>query len=137
MRLPDPFGTPPPEDALETRATGPTVLWETSADKDNARDASEFLGMYKKKKNADRIIDDLIAGDLTTFKAKDILRAACLPPQPLDNAHVQIAMQLIAAGIHSPPYTYSEANSKAACQSLLLMVTTAYRPPSGPTPVWM
>ena len=103
MRIPDPFGTPPPEDALETRATGPTVLWETSADKDNARDASEFLGMYKKKKNADRIIDDLIAGDLTTFKAKDILRAACLPPQPLDNAHVQVAMQLIAAGIPLTP----------------------------------
>lgn len=103
MRLPDPFGTPPPEDTLETRGAGQLVLWETSADKDNARDATEFLGMYKKKKNAGRIVDDLIASELTTFKAKDILRAAGLPPQPLDNAHVQVAMQLIAAGIPLTP----------------------------------
>ena len=103
MRLEDPFGTPPPEDNLEHRDANQLVQWETSADKDNAQDAASYLGMFKKKKNADRIVDDLIAGDLTNFKAKDILRAACLPPQPQDNSHVQVALKLIAAGIPLTP----------------------------------
>lgn len=101
MRLPDPFGTPPPEDVLETR--GVMVYWETVANKDNARDASRYLAMYKTQKNADRIVDDLKAGALVTFKAKDILRASCLPPVQLDNQHVQAALQLIADGVPLTP----------------------------------
>ena len=103
MRIPDPFGTPPPEDALETRGQDQLVLWDASADKDNARDASEYLGMFKTKKNADRIIDDLKNGKTTTFKAKDILRAAQLPPVPIDNEHVKQALALIAAGTPLTP----------------------------------
>ena len=103
MRLPDPFGTPPPEDELETRGVGQIVFWETTADKDNARDASRYLAMYKTQKNADRIVDDLKAGALVTFKAKDILRAACLPPVALDNQHVQAALGLIADGVPLTP----------------------------------
>ena len=103
LRFADPFGTPPPEDELETRDQNQLTQWETSADKDNAKDATEYLGMFKKKKNAARIIDDLKNGKLVTFKAKDILRAAQLPPQPQDNAHVQIALQLINNGVPLTP----------------------------------
>ena len=59
--------------------------------------------MFKKSKNAGRIVDDLKNGKLVTFKAKDILRAAQLPPQPQDNAHVMAALKLINNGIPLTP----------------------------------
>ena len=103
MRLPDPFGTPPPEEELQHRDKNQLTQWETTADQDNARDATEYLGMFKKSKNAGRIVDDLKNGKLVTFKAKDILRAAQLPPQPQDNAHVMAALKLINNGIPLTP----------------------------------
>jgi hypothetical protein len=104
MRLNDPFGTPVPDnDEQEQRYKTQLVQWETTADKDNAQDASNYLGMFKKQKNADRIIDDLKNTNLVNFKAKDILRAAGLQPQPKDDAHVQVALQLIANGTPLTP----------------------------------
>jgi len=107
-RLEDPFQSPiedddddPELDYFEIRAM--PVLWESQADKDNARDATEYLAMFKRNKNAARIILDLRNGKLVTFKAKDILRASRLDPVPVDNEHVRIALDLIAQGIPLTP----------------------------------
>ena len=95
MRLNDPFKTPI-EDEPETRSR--PINWAADPGPDNANDAANFLAMYKKQKNSDRIVADLIASPVVTFKAKDILRASGLPALPKDNAHVQLALQLIANG---------------------------------------
>ena len=96
MRLNDPFNTPIEDDEPELRSR--PIEWAADPGDDNAKDAMNFLGLYKTKKNAARIVDDLINAPLVTFKAKDILRSAGLPALPKDNAHVQLALQLIANG---------------------------------------
>jgi hypothetical protein len=97
-RIPDPFGTPVPDDEPETRKQDQLTQWADKPGKDNARDAASYLGMFKKQKNAQRIIDELLQKPIVYFKAKDILRASRLPPLPPDDPHVAAALQLINAG---------------------------------------
>ena len=100
-RLTDPFATPIEDDDIETRAAA--IAWTDDAGKDNSDDARNYLGLITGKKNAQRIVDNLDASKLTSFKAKDILRAAGLDPLPASDVRVQLALQLIAAGTPLAP----------------------------------
>lgn len=96
-RLNDPFNTPIEDDgAFETRRH--FVTWTDKPDDDNARDTLDYLGMITGKKNGKRIVDDLVNGKSSVFKAKDILRASLLAPLPREDTHVKVALQLIAEG---------------------------------------
>lgn len=96
MRLDDPFKTPIEDDEPEQRSR--PINWAADPGADNAKDATNFLGLYKKPKNAARIVQDLIDAPVVTFKAKDILRTAGLPALPKENQHVQAALTLIQSG---------------------------------------
>ena len=100
-RLNDPFNTPIEDDEPQTR-TQP-VTWAANPDQDNAKDAANYLGLITGKKNTKRIIDDLANAQLVTYKAKDVLRAANLPPLSTSNPRVQLALTLIAAGTPLAP----------------------------------
>jgi hypothetical protein len=119
-RIPDPFGTPVPEDDLETRGQDQLTKWADKPGKDNARDAASYLGMFKKQKNAQRIIDELLQKPIVFFKAKDILRAARLTPLPPDDPHVKDALTLIANGIQLDPVYLLRGKLKGDVQVTVL-----------------
>lgn len=79
------------------------VAWETAPNPDNAKDAENFLHLFKKQKNSDAIVEDLEQRPLEWFKAKDILRAANLQPLPADDEHVAEVLARIDNGELLPP----------------------------------
>lgn len=112
-RIPDPFASSADigDDEPETPNNG--VVWQTEPNPENAKDAENYLTLFKKRKHSDRIIEDLQTRPVEFFKAKDILRAANLRPLPADDPNVAKVLDQIDTGAALPPVYLTRGDLKA------------------------
>jgi len=81
----------------------PSINWVDGASNDDAIDATRFMSLIRKKRKAKKLAKNLTNAPITTFKAKDILRAAQLQPLPPDNPDVAAKLAIINSGTPLPP----------------------------------
>lgn len=111
-RLADPFATSADLGDDEPDAENNGVKWQTAPNPDNAKDAINYLMLFKKRKHSDRIVEDLETRPLEFFKAKDILRAANLQPLPVDDPNVKHVLDEIDNGVALPPVYLTRGDLK-------------------------
>ena len=64
------------------------VTWKNEPDQHDYPAAASYLALIADPVTADVLIDGLREAPIECYKAKDILRASCLPALPIDNVHV-------------------------------------------------
>lgn len=80
-----------------------TVNWDTTPSLDHATEAQRFLSLTMGKKHAAKLVTKLTLAPVTTYKAKDILRASGLDVLPASDPHVAAFTNIINAGGSLPP----------------------------------
>lgn len=87
---------PPPETGAGSTSRG--LVWQPEPAAHDYDAAVSYLSLVLHAKDAQNVADRLRAARITTFKAKDILRASGLPLLARDNPDVAKQLTRIAAG---------------------------------------
>lgn len=64
------------------------VRWKDEPDEHDYPAAASYLSLLTDAATVAAIVDALADAPIERYKAKDILRASCLPDLPIDNVHV-------------------------------------------------
>lgn len=78
--------------------TRPLVAWKRDADEHDYPAAASYLSLLADAEKVNHIVGRLKAAPVSTFKAKDILRASRLPLLELDNVHVKRDLAKVIQG---------------------------------------
>lgn len=76
----------------------PVVVWKNEPDQHDYPAAAAYLSLIADAKTVADMVDRLRQAPIVTGKAKDLLRASCLPLLPLDNAHVLVDLRKVVSG---------------------------------------
>ena len=94
--------------------TAKPPTWLPNVEEHNFPAAESYLRLIYPDKTATRLVAELRAAPITTFKAKDIFRASNLSLTGVSNSHVEKDTQKIAAGVGLSPILLvrDESNGK-------------------------
>ncbi|MFC4943765.1 hypothetical protein [Pseudonocardia sp. GCM10023141] len=81
-----------------SQKSGPAVAWKTEPDEHDYPAAASYLSLIASAAVVSMLVAGLQAAPLAEFKAKDVLRAACLPLLPADNVHVAADLAKVKDG---------------------------------------
>lgn len=95
---------------MATQQTAPVVIWKKEPDDHDYPAAAAYLGLIADEQTVTNMVDKLRKAPLITGKAKDLLRASCLPVLPLENLHVLADLRKVATGIHLSPVLLVRGN---------------------------
>lgn len=76
----------------------PSVVWKNEPDEHDYPAAGAYLSLIADAKTVADMVGRLRAAPLVTGKAKDLLRASCLPLLALDNVHVLRDLRKVVSG---------------------------------------
>ena len=82
---------------------GITITWLAEPEEHDYPAAQSYLGLLFDDATAARLVARLRAAAMTSFAAKDILRASGLSPLGVSNAHVEKDRKKVAAGTQLSP----------------------------------
>lgn len=79
------------------------VIWKPEPDAHDYPAAADYLALLTTAEQGSAIVSALQAAPIVHKKAKDLLRASCLPLLPKDNPHVHTDLAKIAKGTALSP----------------------------------
>jgi hypothetical protein len=94
---------PSREAAVSEAKQAPEVRWLPAPEEHDYPAAASYLGLIAPPDTVDALVTKLRAAEPTTFKAKDILRAARLPLLGTDNPHVASDLAKIRTAVPLSP----------------------------------
>lgn len=86
-------------------------VWKNEPDKHDYPAAQSYLTLLASDAQITDVVTRLKAAKLSTYKAKDILRATGLAVLPPDNAHVAIDLARVQAGTKLSPVLIVRGNA--------------------------
>jgi len=78
-------------------------VWKNQPDKHDYPAAANYLSLIADQGLVDDIVARLKKAPITTYKAKDILRASCLALLPVTDIHVAVDLAKVAQGVKLSP----------------------------------
>lgn len=78
-------------------------VWKDEPDKHDYPAAANYLSLIADQGVVDDIVARLKKAPITTYKAKDILRASCLALLPVTDIHVAVDLAKVAQGVKLSP----------------------------------